>query len=145
MDRLPQTTETVFLGLDQGAPCFAAVLGAGDERPAYLQRPNWEAIALLSDSELALYGGARSLVDWHARHRFCARCGAARRHARRDTPGAGVSAKSLLQDFLSELADLLAGGKITPIIDKVFPLEEVTAAIRHLASGTARGRIVLAI
>jgi NAD+ diphosphatase len=28
-------------------------------------------------SEVAFYGGARSLVDWHYRHGFCARCGAA--------------------------------------------------------------------
>ena len=90
LDQLAKGTETVFLGLDQGAPCFAAVLGAGDERPAYLQRPNWNAIALLSDSELALYGGARSLIDWHARHRFCAKCGAATQIAKggwqRDCP-----------------------------------------------------------
>jgi NAD+ diphosphatase len=30
----------------------------------------------LPPAELALYGGARSLADWHARHRFCAKCGA---------------------------------------------------------------------
>ena len=33
-------------------------------------------LPLLSSQDLALYGGARSLVDWHARHRFCAACGA---------------------------------------------------------------------
>lgn len=90
MDQLAEGTETVFLGLEHGAPRFAAVLGAGDERPAYLQRPNWNAIALLSDSDLALYGGARSLVDWHARHGFCAKCGAATQIAKggwqRDCP-----------------------------------------------------------
>ena len=32
-------------------------------------------MSALDPGELALYGGARSLVDWHARHRFCARCG----------------------------------------------------------------------
>src|SRR3546814_13916537 len=32
-------------------------------------------LPLLSAEEAALYGGARSLVDWHARHRFCAACG----------------------------------------------------------------------
>ncbi len=68
--------EAVFLGLEGDTPLFAAVPGEGDDRPAYLQRPNWEAIALLPARELALYGGARSLVDWHARHRFCAKCGA---------------------------------------------------------------------
>ena len=32
--------------------------------------------ASLSPEELSLYGAARSLVDWHARHGFCAVCGA---------------------------------------------------------------------
>jgi NAD+ diphosphatase len=33
-------------------------------------------LPMLSAQDLALYGGARSLVDWHARHGFCAACGA---------------------------------------------------------------------
>jgi NAD+ diphosphatase len=33
-------------------------------------------VPLLTPEEAALYGGARSLVDWHGRHPFCARCGA---------------------------------------------------------------------
>jgi NAD+ diphosphatase len=36
----------------------------------------WQLMTQLSPPDLAIYGGARSLVDWHARHRFCARCGA---------------------------------------------------------------------
>jgi NAD+ diphosphatase len=32
-------------------------------------------MTMLGSQDLAIYGGARSLVDWHARHRFCARCG----------------------------------------------------------------------
>ena len=35
----------------------------------------WEAATELSSEELSLYGCARSLVDWHARHGFCAVCG----------------------------------------------------------------------
>ena len=69
--------ELVFLGLQQGRPLFAPVPQEGDDRPAYLQRPAWKEISLLPAADLAIYGGARSLMDWHARHRFCARCGAA--------------------------------------------------------------------
>ena len=69
--------DLVFLGLRAGAPLFAPVPAAGDDRPAYLQRPAWREISLLPADDLAIYGGARSLVDWHARHPFCARCGAA--------------------------------------------------------------------
>jgi NAD+ diphosphatase len=67
--------ELVFLGLMDGKAHFAPVPGAGADGPAYAQPAAWQVMQLLSPSDLAIYGGARSLVDWHARHRFCARCG----------------------------------------------------------------------
>ncbi len=72
--------ELVFLGLSDERGCFAAVPLAGSVAP-----PNprlWQAMASLAPEELATYGGARSMVDWHARHRFCARCGGATRLAK---------------------------------------------------------------
>jgi NAD+ diphosphatase len=69
--------ELVFLGLDDGKPCFAAVPENGDNAPRLANPALWAAMAALSPGDLALYGGARSLVDWHARHRFCANCGSA--------------------------------------------------------------------
>lgn len=69
--------ELVFLGLDDGKPCFAAVPEQGDTGPRMANPALWAAMAALSPGDLALYGGARSLVDWHARHRFCANCGGA--------------------------------------------------------------------
>lgn len=68
-------SELVFLGLLDERACFAAVppAGRGDVGPP---PPNiWSAMTLMSPDELAVYGAARSLVDWHSRHRFCARCG----------------------------------------------------------------------
>jgi NAD+ diphosphatase len=68
-------SELVFLGLDAGRGCFAAVPPrlSGSMAPA---NPRiWAVMATLDAEELATYGGARSIVDWHARHRFCARCG----------------------------------------------------------------------
>ena len=68
--------ELVFLGLtENGRGCFAEVAPrlVGSVAP-----PNprlWQAMTMLGSQDLAIYGGARSLVDWHARHRFCARCG----------------------------------------------------------------------
>jgi len=67
--------ELVFLGLDGGHGCFAAVPGrAGSVMPANPRL--WQAMAALPPDELATYGGARSVVGWHSRHRFCAVCGA---------------------------------------------------------------------
>ncbi|MXO73642.1 NAD(+) diphosphatase [Altererythrobacter aerius] len=71
----PPEAELVFLGLLDGRPCFAPVPMHGADGPAYAQPQVWQAMQTLSPADLAIYGGARSLVDWHARHRFCARCG----------------------------------------------------------------------
>ncbi|MGX7925739.1 NAD(+) diphosphatase [Tsuneonella sp. HG094] len=67
--------ELVFLGLLDGKACFAPVPPAGENRPAYAIPQVWQMLASLPAGDLATYGGARSLVDWHARHRFCAQCG----------------------------------------------------------------------
>ena len=65
----------MLLGIDDaGAPRFvreAAPSARVDARSRTVMR----LLPLLSTEEAALYGGARSLVDWHARHRFCAVCG----------------------------------------------------------------------
>jgi NADPH:quinone reductase-like Zn-dependent oxidoreductase len=41
------------------------------------------------------------------------------------------------------LKDLVEADKVTPVIDSVFPLSEVPAAIRHLQNGHARGKIAI--
>ena len=72
----PADAELVFLGLRNGFGCFAAVPTQGSTDPAFAHRKTWGAVARMSAQDMAIYGGARSLVDWHARHRFCAKCGA---------------------------------------------------------------------
>ena len=71
----PEDAELVFLGLDEGKACFAAVPPRGDASPRMANPQLWSLMANLQPDDLALYGGARSIVDWHARHRFCAQCG----------------------------------------------------------------------
>lgn len=70
-----EDAELVFLGLDEGKPCFAAVPAAGDAAPRMANPVLWQAMATLRADDLAIYGEARSVADWHARHRFCAACG----------------------------------------------------------------------
>lgn len=41
------------------------------------------------------------------------------------------------------LADLMASGKLTPVIDRRFPLSEAAEAIRYLETGRARGKVVV--
>ena len=70
-----EDAELVFLGMLDGKAHFAPVPGEGADGPAYAMPRAWQLMTQLSPPDLAIYGGARSLVDWHARHRFCARCG----------------------------------------------------------------------
>jgi NAD+ diphosphatase len=66
--------DLVFLGLEDGRACFAPVPVSGSVAP-----PNprlWQSLASVSSQDLAAYGMARAVVGWHARHRFCAQCGA---------------------------------------------------------------------
>lgn len=41
------------------------------------------------------------------------------------------------------LRDLLEAGKITPVIDRTFPLSETADAIRYVETGHARGKVVI--
>lgn len=44
---------------------------------------------------------------------------------------------------LERLAGLVEAGKLTPVIDKTYPLGQVPDAMRHLEAGQARGKIVI--
>jgi NADPH:quinone reductase-like Zn-dependent oxidoreductase len=46
---------------------------------------------------------------------------------------------------LARLRDLLADGSLAPVLDRTFRLDEAGAAIEHVASGAARGKVVLAV
>jgi NAD+ diphosphatase len=64
-----------LLGFDEKGPLFAALHGEGLAHGASFAPNVWSVASLLAPHALAHYGAARSLVDWHARHGFCAQCG----------------------------------------------------------------------
>ena len=71
----PEDGTLVLLGLEGDAPRFAAVDPA---EPLVKGRSPaiFRILDLLAAEDAALFAGARSVVDWHMRHRFCAVCGA---------------------------------------------------------------------
>ena len=71
--------DLVFLGLDGDRGCFAQVAPDFSSMMMQANPRMWNAMSTLDSDDLATYGGARSLVDWHARHRFCAKCGGSTR------------------------------------------------------------------
>lgn len=50
---------------------------------------------------------------------------------------------SIRRNDLHVLADMLADGRIRPIIDAHYPLRDIGGAFRHLSDGHARGKIVI--
>ncbi len=84
--------ELLFLGLEDEAPLFAPLL-----RLETLGQRAWSVfrlLALMSPRDAAIWGAARSLNEWHNRHRFCGHCGTATELFRagwgRRCPGCGA-------------------------------------------------------
>jgi NADPH:quinone reductase-like Zn-dependent oxidoreductase len=57
------------------------------------------------------------------------------------------------QPFLAEinqkevgvLADMLQSGKVTPVIDRTYPMSDIQSAMRYLLAGHARGKVVIEV
>lgn len=72
---LAAEAELIFLGMNGEAPLFAPL-----RRIDTLGQRAWGVFPLLdrmSPADASLWATARSLIEWHNRHRFCGHCGAA--------------------------------------------------------------------
>jgi NADPH:quinone reductase-like Zn-dependent oxidoreductase len=56
----------------------------------------------------------------------------------------GLMFKERQQDLLT-LKELIEAGKLTPVLDRTYPLSEAAQAIRYLEQGHARGKVVLTV
>lgn len=82
-EALGEGLEEAFLGLaPDGAPCFGRLLDRSLAEPlrdrSELVVTDLRSIALkrlVPEDELGPLGQGKALLDWHARHRFCAHCG----------------------------------------------------------------------
>ncbi len=98
---LPLDT-TIFLGLDDGAPRYAASL-TGEESDFDGLFPDAKfrdarALAMkigTAHPELGIVAQAKSMLSWHETHKFCAKCGAASELSKagyeRSCPNCGAS------------------------------------------------------
>jgi NADPH:quinone reductase-like Zn-dependent oxidoreductase len=57
----------------------------------------------------------------------------------------GVMGYKVSREGLNELSLLFEENKITPVIDKVFPLEETAGAFRYFGEGNFKGKIIISI
>jgi len=73
-DAVPE--DHALLGLrEDGTPLFVSLLKTEPSEPPSFPPKVWSVIPLLAPEEAAIYGGARSLADWHQRHPHCSVCG----------------------------------------------------------------------
>ena len=49
------------------------------------------------------------------------------------------------QEDLQALAEMIEGGKLTPVVGKTYPLSDAADAVRHLESGHVGGKIVITV
>src|SRR5260221_6108563 len=76
-DLIEHGATLIFLGLDDERPYFAVDASGAETGFTEPGEPlDVRSLApLLPAPEAAILAEARSLIDWHARHRFCAPCG----------------------------------------------------------------------
>ena len=48
-------------------------------------------------------------------------------------------------DDLATLREMIEAGKVTPVIDRTFPLEQTAAAVAYAEGQQARGKVVVTI
>ena len=44
---------------------------------------------------------------------------------------------------VDRLKELIAAGKLRPVIERTYPLSQVVAALRHVEDARARGKVVI--
>jgi NADPH:quinone reductase-like Zn-dependent oxidoreductase len=56
-----------------------------------------------------------------------------------------VLLSSMERKDLEELRDLMEAGKVTPVIDRRYPLQQLPEAIRYLETKRARGKVIITV
>src|SRR5205814_708734 len=49
------------------------------------------------------------------------------------------------REDLQTLTELIEAGKLTPLVDRTYPLADAPEAIRYLEAGRARGKVVITV
>src|SRR6202022_3426673 len=57
----------------------------------------------------------------------------------------GMLMAELNKKDLATLGDLMQSGKVTPVIDRTYPLSQIAEALRYLEQGHARGKVIITV
>ena len=72
---VPDGAELVLLGLDENGRGHFAAYVPGMRAPPVRSPRLFGLLGQFAPGEAATYAAARSVLDWHSRHQFCANCG----------------------------------------------------------------------
>ena len=100
------------------------------------------ARALTSDGTLVVIGaagGGRSIVP------IAMRVLGAKVRSRLGRQRMSMLVASITRADLLVLKELVEAGKVTPVVDRTYPLSEAAAAMRYLEAGQARGKVVITV
>jgi NAD+ diphosphatase len=75
LEDVPSDSTFIFLGLEAGAPRFAAAVPKGSYLPGQPTDAR-QAAMILPAAQSAMLGQGRALLAWHGKHGHCAVCGA---------------------------------------------------------------------
>jgi NADPH:quinone reductase-like Zn-dependent oxidoreductase len=67
------------------------------------------------------------------------------RNFKKEEKEISVISPQLNQNDLVFMKELIEAGKVKPIIDRVYPLSEISQAFRYYGKGHARGKVVIAV
>ena len=76
---LDAEAELIFLGLAGETPLFAPLMPVEPGQRAWAV---FSIVSRMAPEDAAIWGAARSLLEWHSRHGYCGRCGAPTRSFR---------------------------------------------------------------
>jgi NAD+ diphosphatase len=76
---LEADAELIFLGLAGETPLFAPLVAVEPGQRAWAV---FSIVSRMAPEDAAIWGAARSLLEWHSRHGYCGRCGAPTRSFR---------------------------------------------------------------
>jgi NAD+ diphosphatase len=70
---IAEDAELILLGLADGKPHFVPLVDTTGD--VFRSPAIWRALTLLPAEDAAIYGTARSLIEWHNAHKHCGKCG----------------------------------------------------------------------
>ncbi|HEX5343010.1 MAG TPA: NADP-dependent oxidoreductase [Duganella sp.] len=138
IDYKQQEFEDVLQGYDA---VLGTIRGDGLEKALKILRPNSKVVSLIGPPDAAF--AKRRGMNFVMKFIFSLLSGKIRRLARRRD--ATYSFMFVRPDGaqLAEIGQLLAAGRIRPVIDRVFPFAEAKEALAYLEQGRAKGKVVL--